>query len=136
MGVRTASAVSHAIVHFAPTTCTRHCVVSSAQEALDTQKLSPGAAAKLRGQIGWAASNSFGRCGRLAPSAFKHRQYGHSLDLDAYLHDALCFSMQRFAFLLARNISIDNPRKQCIVSNAVAEYTPGRMPRIGWLIFP
>ena len=96
---RIPEAMAAATVRLAPVSHTTDTIIESANRALREAQLAPGSASKLRGQMGWSASNSFGRCGRLSTSALKDRQYGHTSHMTDRLRSAL-----RFAITLATDL--------------------------------
>ena len=53
------------LVTIIPKEATRRQVVSDIQQALETGRMTPGQAAKLRGRSQWVGTLSFGRLGRL-----------------------------------------------------------------------
>ena len=61
-----------------PKESSRRQVVADIQLAIDTGRMSPGQAAKLRGRSQWVGTLSFGRLGRLGLAVLKAIQYGHT----------------------------------------------------------
>ena len=135
--VRVPEAMTAQRVHLAPLSRTVQTICSTSDQALKESRLSPGSAAKLRGQLGWASSNSFGRCGRLATFALKQRQFATISAMNASLRDALVFIRALAGWLPAREVDVSGRSRPVIVAYSDAEFTPGsgRPPRLGWLLF-
>ena len=130
--------MTEAKVTFAPISHTTHTIVEAATAAVASNSLPPGGASKLRGQIGWSASNSFGRCGRLASLSLQERQYSTLSHLTDRLREALTFAAVMAQHLPPRAVTIDrsSPRK-LVTAYSDAEYAPdsGNSPRLGWVFF-
>jgi len=135
---RLADAMSKAVITFAPVSHTVHTIVEAAGAAVSNDAMPPGDASKLRGQIGWSASNSFGRCGRLATLALKDRHYESVCHMTDRLREALTFAAVMAKNLPPRAVGISrsSPRK-LVIGYSDAEYKPGSgiPPRLGWAFF-
>ena len=122
---------------FEPKSATRHNVSETIQEHIDTGMLFPGAAAKLNGSIGWLASNAYGRIGRIGAFALKARQYASesigaiSKELEVALH----FLLRLTQTVSQRTVSLQRPAAPPLIGYSDAEYTPGKDPQLGWVIF-
>jgi len=91
--VRVPEAVSKARITIEPNESTRSSIVEMIDRAVADASLTRGVTSKLRGMIGWLASNSMGRVGRLGAYRLKRRQYGHDpgSNISTELADTLSF---------------------------------------------
>ena len=88
--------------------------------------------------MGWAASNSFGRCGRRPATALKRQQYGEKGQVDDALAEALAFAVTFVDYIPPSVVSLRPVGARQLVVYSDAEYTPGsgQPPRLGWVVFP
>ena len=56
------------------------------QEVIDQNELGPGRASKIKGQLGWSASSTAGRWGRLGLRVLSERQYSTDGDTSIHAH--------------------------------------------------
>ena len=126
------------IVLLEPTASTHLRVMDAIQLALDTGILTPAQASKLRGQLGWAATATFGRLGRIGTHQLKLQQYGSSSEICKALRRALKFLLRIHANRIPREVQIYGRSKQPLIMYSDASYepeTPWIPPRLGWIIF-
>ena len=138
------AAVSHIFEHdesfivLAPREVTRAQVLSDLTTAINDEKLSAAMAAKIRGRSGWLASNSHGRVGRIGMSILKELQYGvrSGAHLTPLQLRALKFHLTVVCTVPPRLIPTKPAAERPpMVLYSDAEYTPGRTPRVGWVLF-
>ena len=91
----------------------------------------------LHGLMGWAASNNFGRCGRIPTAALKLQQYGQSDVVRQPLAQALAFAAAFVDVVPPREVRLLPVASRLLTVYSDAEYTPesGRPPRLGWVVF-
>ena len=136
-GIRLADVALQGNLRLEARDATRHSICALIQEALSSRTLGSGTAAKLRGMLGWLATNSFGRIGRIGTFVLKQRQYGS--DPGAVVHDALAACLEFLSILVwtvpPRDIALRSSHRRFLVVYSDAEFTPGRPPRLGWVAF-
>ena len=109
-------------------------------EILSSGRLSSGQAAKLRGKFGWAASGTYGKCGRGGQGALVQRQYFDDQgDLPPVLTHSLLFHRQLAALVPPRLVSLQplptNPAR--VYSDASFEPENLACPaRLVFVVFP
>ena len=130
------TAADRAVV-IAPRESTRTQVQLDLEAAIETQHLSSAQAAKVRGRSGWLASNSVGRVGRLGHAVLKRLQYSeHRGRLSPADVEALAFHLHVVQHVPPRRIQTWPVQAQRpLVMYSDAEYTPGQLPRIGFVLF-
>ena len=119
----------------APKESTRKKLANDIQEAISTRILTPARAGKLRGQSGWLASNSFGRVGRLGQAVLKRLQYAEARRLTDEDAEALAFHLQIVLRVPPRHILLGTRPRKPLILYTDAEYSEGRLPKIGILLF-
>ena len=109
------------------------------QAVLREGKLSSGRASKLRGKFGWAATGTFGRCGRVGLAPLVTRQFSdESEDLTNALSDCLRFHLHLAEFVPPRLVPIapSGSRPTRVYSDASFEPSAAVPARIGFVCFP
>ena len=129
--------VDEAVVTLGPKSSTKAVIRDQLALAAVTP-LKPGAAAKLRGQCGWAATNSAGRLGYIGLKILTDVQYGRIQGDHPDVLVALRFLSQLYAQLQVREVCVLrslNIKPTLIYSDA--SWEPLKQPpgRVGWLIF-
>jgi len=134
---RLAEAMRGACVTIEPKESTRGAVIEQIDTALSTDSLPSGAASKLRGTLGWLATNSLGRVGRLGAYRLKRRQYGHDPGSRVHdlLRDTLTFIKHVVAVIPPRRIVLTPNSQPPLIAYSDASYEPGSPPRLGWVVF-
>ena len=109
-------------------------------EILSDGYLTSGHAAKLRGKFGWAASGTYGKCGRGGQAALVHRQYFDCSEaLSASLIDSLLFHRQLASLVPPRVVSLQPSRSKPVRLYSDASFDPAKssdVARLGFVIFP
>ena len=102
-------------------------------------RLGSGNAAKLRGKFGWAATGTFGRCGRGGLAPLVRRQYHDDTDLlTPSLADCLTFHATLAEWVpprlaLLRHVA---PPPVRVYSGASFELQASTQARLGFVVFP
>ena len=76
------------------------------QRAIDAKYIDPGTAAKVRGSLGWVASQAFGCCGRLGTQVLSRRQYGHTRGLFSVFECEMLRFLQDLMSVLPHGLSM------------------------------
>lgn len=100
--------------------------------------LTSGQAAKLRGKFGWAASGTYGRCGRGGQAPLVQRQYFDTVeDLTVPLQEALMFHSLLASSLLPRQVQIFGTALPPVRIYSDASFEPGTdtLAGIGFVAF-
>ena len=135
---RTADISRSGTVIFEPMTRTKLSIAASAIDMLRTNTMTPGQASKIRGQLGWSATNSFGRCGRIGTFHIKRRQDEDQVpELTEQLRAALDFVLKMLDVIEPRSVQIVGCALPPVVvySDASYEEESSKPPRLGWVIF-
>jgi hypothetical protein len=130
------SATVDGTVSFSPKASTIAKITDAVNQAREKRWLSRGATAKLRGQWGWAASNTHGRVGRFATWNLKqHQYYSASEEVGDHLARVLGFMVDLTQFLPTRCVQVLGvpPKPLIVCSDASWEESGGN--RIGWIIY-
>ena len=119
-----------------PKLTTRHAIIESIDRAIQEDKLTPGSASKLRGIMGWLATNSLGRVGRVGIHAVKQRQYArdNKTCMTEQLRTALLFMKGMAKAIPSRINEVGASSRNTLIAYSDAEYTEGNPPRLGWVI--
>ena len=119
----------------APRQSTRQKLCTDLQDVLNTRRLQPAHAGKLRGQSGWLASNSFGRVGRLGQAVLKRIQYDKQHRFNEHDTRALAFHMHVIMHVPPRSVPLKSAPIRPLVMYTDAEFTEGQLPKIGIVLF-
>ena len=123
------------VVRMEPTTTTHQRIMDALNRALETLYLSPAQASTLRGLLGWAATATFGRLGRIGAHQLKLQQYGTSSDVSEALESALRFLIRLHSTRVPRDVQIFGRSRPSILIYSDASFEPGSgiPPRLGWI---
>ena len=117
----------------------REALADEVRAILSDGRLNSGRASKLRGKFGWAASGTYGRCGRAGLAPLVTRQFTDTSDeLTPALRDCLRFHLHLAEFVPPRLVSMAQaqPRPVRIYSDASYEPSAQVPARLGFVIFP
>ena len=100
------------------------------------QELGPGRASKLKGQLGWSASSTAGRWGRLGLRILSERQYSESSDtsLDARMVRMFLFIRLMLRVAPPRAVPVTGRNSSPAILYSDASYSPSEA-RLGWVVF-
>ncbi|CAK9103822.1 TauD domain-containing protein, partial [Durusdinium trenchii] len=116
----------------------RETIKAEIESVLESSTLTSGQAAKLRGKFGWAASGTYGKCGRGGQAPLVQRQYfDHSDFLTSSLRDALNFHLLLATFVGPKQIAVFNEPMPPIRIYSDASYEPEAdvVAGIGFVLF-
>ena len=123
-------------IPIAPKPGLRQKIDSELADVVQQQELGPGRASKIKGQLGWSASSTAGRWGRLGLRVLSERQYSDSSDtsLDTRMVRMFFFIrlMLRVAPPRAVPVAGRNKAPAVLYSDASWSQTEARM---GWVVF-
>ena len=109
------------------------------QSILHENRLASGRASKLRGKFGWAATGTYGRCGRAGLAPLIARQFhDDNEELSSALIDCLRFHLHLAEFVPPRLVSLVPLGSRPVRVYSDASYEPSaEVPaRIGFVCFP
>jgi hypothetical protein len=103
--------------------------------AMDAERCSSGLAASMRGEFGWAATSSYGKCGRGCMAPLIRRQYrDEGEEMTAELSHCLDFRLQLLAVVPPRALDILPLRRKPLVIYSDASYAQAS-GRMGFVVF-
>ena len=122
----------------APKDSSRRQVAMDITQALADGNMSTAQAAKTRGRSTWVGTNSFGKLGRLGLSVLKHLQYHRQRHLSLTQRRSLQFHRHVIMIIPPKRMRITTRPEDPAIMYSDAEYEPesGRLPKLGWVLFP
>ena len=133
---RLSGAITRGKVVLEPKEASKMKAVGMMESMIETRQCSSGDSAKLKGGIlGWLATHSTGRIGRVGTYQLKRRQYEEKdeLVLTEELCNAFCFLMVLIMWIPPKTIPMSIVMKTPLICYSDASYAPGQRPRLGWV---
>jgi len=119
-------------------------IVAYVDTILKEGKCTSGKASKLRGLLGWSATGTYGKCGRVGQTALLKRQYEEDITyLTPALTQALQFAKELLTVVPRKSIQMLGLRPSPVIVYSDAWFQPysegptedGLRCRLGWVAF-
>jgi hypothetical protein len=130
------TAISEGCVQYTPKTTTIAKIRDEVLRTLESRTLTTTTANTLRGQMGWAASNAYGRVGRTASWHLREwtKTAGKGMDIELLLRE-LGTLLEVFEHLPVRPVQVLGAPTPPVIVYTDASWGDTKVNRVGWLVF-